>query len=80
MSEISDNRLVASQKNTGWLDMTLVMLENIDVVIHASVIQVRGSAPRAVGANILAQLIELMAPKLLDFLYCSSENISLIIF
>ena len=42
MSEISDNRLVASQKNTGWLDMTLVMLENIDVVIHASVIQVRG--------------------------------------
>ena len=53
MSEISDNRLVASQKNTGWLDMTLVMLENIDVVIHASVIQVRGSAPRAVGANML---------------------------
>ena len=51
MSEISDNRLVISQKNNGWLDMTLAMLENIDVVVHASVIQVRGSAPRAVGAN-----------------------------
>ena len=53
MSEVSENRHVVKQKHKGWLNMTLGMLEDIDVVIHASVIQVRGSAPRAVGANML---------------------------
>lgn len=53
MPEISDNRLVASQKNISWLNMALMMLEDNDVVIHASVIKLRGSAPRAVGANMV---------------------------
>ena len=53
MSESSDNRQTVNQGNAGWLNMAIALLQDTDIVIHASVIQVRGSAPRAVGANML---------------------------
>ncbi|ADE39621.1 xanthine dehydrogenase accessory protein XdhC [Candidatus Puniceispirillum marinum] len=42
-----------NQGNAGWLNTAIALLQGTDIVIHASVIQVRGSAPRAVGANML---------------------------
>jgi xanthine dehydrogenase accessory factor len=53
VSEPYDKGQSPVQEHTGWLGMTLEMLKDVSVVIHASVIQVRGSAPRAVGANML---------------------------
>ena len=53
MSEPYDQGQSPGQEHTGWLGMTLEMLKDVSEVIHASVIQVRGSAPRAVGANML---------------------------
>ena len=53
MSEPYDKGQNPGQEHSGWLGMTLEMLKDVSVVIHASVIQVRGSAPRAVGANML---------------------------
>ncbi|MDB2390630.1 xanthine dehydrogenase accessory protein XdhC [Alphaproteobacteria bacterium] len=53
MSKAADSRQTGITDNVSWLDTTLAMLEDVEVVIHASVIQVQGSAPRAVGANML---------------------------
>ncbi|MBT6122697.1 MAG: hypothetical protein HOH48_04955, partial [Candidatus Puniceispirillum sp.] len=46
MSEPYDKGQSPGQEHTGWLGMALEMLKDVSVVIHASVIQVRGSAPR----------------------------------